>query len=47
MKINIAVSESTDDSVVVEISDLEDPSLVVEAPPKKIHPLKKVLGKKN
>jgi len=41
--------DSSDESEVVEISDADDFSDVMEVPPKKkkkIHPLKKVLGKK-
>ena len=46
MKMNVSVTAANVDSVdhceVVEISDIEDSSLAVEAPPKKIevHPLK-------
>lgn len=49
MKTNPNVNDdSSDESEVVEISDADDSSDVMEAPPKKkkIHPLKKVLGKK-
>ena len=53
MKINVTQTaanvDSADDCEVVEISDVEDSSLAVEAPPKKkkkVHPLKKVLGRK-